>query len=74
MKRGTYLLDYGQDPGLCIIVSVGSNAQVDLLGVVVAAVGGHQSEERVFGRLGDDIGVEGGGSHWCELCRDLRES
>jgi hypothetical protein len=70
----SHLLDHGQDPGLCVVVSVSSNAQVDLLGVIVAAIGGHQPEERVFRRLGDDARVEGSSSHWCDVCGYLGES
>lgn len=69
-----HLLDDGQDPGLCVVVSVGSNAQVDLVGVLVAAEGSHQPEQRVFGRLGDDIRVESGSSHWFDVRGDLVES
>jgi len=54
----TRLLDYGQDPGLRIVVTVCTDAQIDLLWVCVAAEGGHQPEERVFWRLGNHVGAE----------------
>lgn len=69
-----YLLDDGQNPGLCIVVAVGANAQVDLVGVLVATEGSHEAEERVFGRLGDDIRVESGGSHGFDVGGDLGEA
>jgi hypothetical protein len=69
-----YLLDDGQNPGLCIVVSVGANAQVDLVGVLVATEGGHEAEERVFGRLGDDTRVESGSSHWIDVGGNLGEA
>jgi hypothetical protein len=70
----THHLDDGQNPGLRIVISVGSNAQIDLLGVFIATEGGHQPKQRVFWRLGDDIGVESGSSHWFEVGGDLGES
>ena len=65
--RWAYLLNDGQNPGLCIVVSVSSNAQVDFLGVLIATEGSHQPEQRVFRRLGDDIRVESGSSHWFDV-------
>jgi hypothetical protein len=70
----THLLDHGQDPWLRIVVPVSSNAQVDLLGVLVAAISSHQPEQRVFWRLGDDARVESGSSHWCDVGGYLGES
>ena len=61
-------LDDGQNPGLCIVVSVGANAQIDLVWVLIAAEGGHEAKQGILGRLGDDIGVESGGSHgWLDV-------
>lgn len=73
-SHGTHLLDNRQDPGLCIVISVGSNAQVDLFWVSVAAIGGHQPKERVFWRLRHCVCVEGCRSHWCYVCGDLLQS
>jgi hypothetical protein len=63
----THLLDDGQDPGLCVVVAVGPNAQVDLALVLVCAEGAHEAEEGILGCLGDDAGVESGGSHWSDV-------
>lgn len=71
---GAHLLDHGQDPRLRVVVSVRANAQIHLVGVGIAAEGGHQAEERVFWRLGNHIGAEGGGSHWGELRGYLGEA
>lgn len=70
----TCLLDHRQDPGLRIVVPVGSNAQVDLVGIRVAAVGGHQPKERVFWRLRDHARVECCRSHGCDVGGELGES
>ena len=35
--------------------------KINLLGVLISLVGGIETEERVFGRLGDDIGGKAGG-------------
>jgi hypothetical protein len=72
--RWTHHLDDGQDPGLCIVVSVSANAQVNLVGVLIATEGRHQAEQGIFGGLGDDIGVESGGSHGIDVQGDLGEA
>lgn len=59
----SHLLHHRQHPWLSVVVSVGANAQVDLVAVGVAAIRGHEPEERIFGRLGDDARVESSGSH-----------
>jgi len=43
-----YLLDHWQYPRLSIVVSVGANAEIDLLVECVSAVCCHQAEEGVF--------------------------
>lgn len=70
--KRTDLLDYGQHPGLRIVASVGSNAQIDLVGALVAAKGSSQTKERVLWSLRDRLGVEGSGSHWGDVLGDLR--
>lgn len=54
----THLLDHGQDPGLRVVVAVRSNAQVDLVWVLVAAERGHQPEERIFWGLRNHVRME----------------
>ena len=44
----SHLFDYGKNPGHSVVVAVCANAQVDLLGVLVGAVGGHETEQRVL--------------------------
>lgn len=70
-KLHTYLLDHGQHPWLRIVVSVGSNTQIDLLRIRVSAVGGHQAKERVLWSLRADICAERRGrraiSDWTHL-------
>jgi hypothetical protein len=55
----THLLHHGQNPRLSVVVSVSSNAQVDLLRGAVLAVCGHQAEQRILGRERHDILREG---------------
>ena len=71
----TYLLDDGQDPGLCIVVSVSSNAQVDLLVEGVGLVGGHEAKQRVLGCLRHNIGSKNG-AHvgWRDVGCELGQS
>ena len=73
-RQYTHQLDNRQNPRLRVVISVGSNAQIDLLGVFIATEGRHQPEQRVFRRLGDDIRVESGSSHWVEVGGYLCES
>lgn len=56
-----YLLDDRQYPRLSTVVSVCTNAQVNLLVKAILAICGHQAEERVFGGLRYDILREDGG-------------
>jgi len=44
----SHLLDYRQDPRHSVVVAVCANAQVDLLGVLVGAVCGHETKQRIF--------------------------
>lgn len=44
----THLLDDRKNPRHGVVVTVRANAQVDLLGVLVGAVCGHQTKQRVF--------------------------
>lgn len=53
-----YLLDDRQDPRLCVVVSVGTNAQVYLFGVRVSSVGCHETEQGIFRSLRAGIGLE----------------
>lgn len=53
-----YLLDNRQNPRLRIIVSIGTDAQIDLFIRCVLAVRPHQTEERVLGCLRDVGGGE----------------
>ena len=57
-KKQTYLLDNRQDPRLRGIISVGADAQVDLLGRSVLAVLCHQPKKRVFRSLRNGIREE----------------
>ena len=59
-KKSPDLSDDWQNPGLCIIVSVSSNAQVDFFVRGVLAVSCHQAEEWVFGSQRYDIGGKDG--------------
>ena len=70
----THLLDHWQDPGFGIVVSVSSNAQVDLLLEVVFSVRSHEPEERVFGRLRDNVRMEHGGIIALHMAFDVGES
>ena len=56
----TDLFDHGQHPWFRIIISVGANAQIDLLVRRVLAVRRHQAEQGVFRCLRDDIFREDG--------------
>lgn len=51
----SYLLHDRQNPGLCVVIPVCANAQVDLFLGGILAEGLHQTEQRIFGG-GSDIG------------------
>jgi hypothetical protein len=70
----THLLDDGQDPGLCVVVAVGSDAQIDLVGVLVTAERCHEPKERVLGRLRDHIRGEACRRHGGDVLRQLGET
>lgn len=60
MIKKTHLADHGQDPGLRIVVSVRADSEIDLLVGFVQAKCFGETEERVFGGLGDDPSSEDG--------------
>lgn len=55
VESDAHLLHYGQDPWLAIVVSVCSNAQVDLHFSSVSAVCRHQTEHWVFWCLRNNV-------------------
>ena len=57
----THLSDYGQDPRLRVVVSVGADSEVDLLIGRVEAICSRETEERILGGLGDYPSCEDGG-------------
>lgn len=63
-----YASDYRQDPWFGIIISICSDAQVDLLVKRVFLVRGHKAEERVFGCMGYDVRTEGAGADRSHVC------
>lgn len=71
----SHLLDYGQDPRHGVVVAVCANAQVNLLGVLVGTVCGHETKQRVFRCLlhGAKGALDWVGRH-VELLVDLTES
>ena len=44
------LLHNRENPGLCVVVAVGTNTEIDLLIRGVLAIGLHQTKQRIFGR------------------------
>ena len=58
VKRVTYLLDHGQYPWLRVVVTVSTNTQIHLFRIRVLLERSHQPKQRVFWRLGDDIGAK----------------
>lgn len=44
-----YLVDDREDPGLAVLSTVGTNTEVDLLGVGIGLVGGSQGENDISG-------------------------
>jgi len=56
------LFDNGKHPRLGVVVAVGTDAKIDLVGILVGAVLGHQAEEGILGGLRDDLSREDGGS------------
>jgi hypothetical protein len=51
----TDLLDHWQDPRLPIVVSISSNAQIDLLLKTIRTVRSHETEQRILRRLRHDV-------------------
>lgn len=63
LKPSTHLLHHRQNPRFRIIIPIRANPQIDLLVKRVLAIGSHQAEKRILGRLRYILGREGGGSH-----------
>ena len=61
LSAETYLLHDGENPGLGVVVPVGTDTQVDLLLKRIFAIGLHQAKKRVFGGRGDSGRSEDGG-------------
>lgn len=74
MRSSNYLLDNGQDPGFCIVVSVRSNAEIYFLVEGVSSVSCHQPEERIFGSLRDRLGGEACGNGLRHVAGDTLQS
>lgn len=71
--RIIYLLDHWQNPGFCVVVSIGANAQVNFQWRVIPSVSSHQAEERVLRGLRDLALVEYGGIAAFHMAFDTRK-
>jgi len=74
MQRLNYLLDNGQDPWFCIVVSVSSNAEIYFLVEGVSSVSCHQPEEGILQSLRDRLGGEACGNGLRHVAGDTLQS